>query len=363
MAKLTDDQSEWGTGITRIEETDSVLGGPPEKVNIRYSPVNYALQEVVNRLNYLRDTINGISIPTLSQATETIAGVARLVTSTLAQGSSITDKTDLSQYDHERLMTLRRTREAMEHLMPQATTTRIGGAEIANQGEGRSGTNNEMIMTCLRVLDFLRNGTGVVATETRKGTLEIADQTQRRAASSNGFTMTPSGTLDAVRNGSGFEATTGRKGVSQRATQAQVNRGTDEETHLTPDTFKDSDAIQSILPIPSNFTYVLTNVTPSITFTVTTLWHIGNLFCIEIAITSQRANSDFTLNGSVGIGFVSAMLYNRSDSGGKWSSNVGGPNTFQIRSEDTSGTFKFLASPSGSADATGDKVRFILQTL
>ena len=103
MSTLDDSQSEWGTGITRIEETDSVLGGPPEKSSVRYSPVNYALQEVVNRLNYLRDTINGISIPVLNQATETVIGISRLVTSALARGISISDKTDLSEYDHERL--------------------------------------------------------------------------------------------------------------------------------------------------------------------------------------------------------------------------------------------------------------------
>ena len=54
-----------------------------------------------------------------------------------------------------------------------ASATVAGIAEIANQTEGRSGTDNERIMTSLRVKDFLRNGTGAIADQTRKGTVQF----------------------------------------------------------------------------------------------------------------------------------------------------------------------------------------------
>lgn len=124
-----------------------------------------------------------------------------------------------------------------------ASETAKGIAELANQTEGRSGTDNERIMTSLRVLDFLRNGTGVIASETRKGTLEIADETQRRAGSSNALAMTPSGMLDAFRNGSAFKASESRFGAVERANQSEGRGGSDTEKYMTSQ--RTLDAIRS----------------------------------------------------------------------------------------------------------------------
>ena len=129
--------------------------------------------------------------------------------------------------------------------LPDASVTVKGVAEIANQSEGRAGTDNTRIMTALRVLDLIRNGTNVIATESRKGTLEIADQTQRRAASSNALAMTPSGTQDALRSGAGFEANESRKGVSQRASLSDVTTGTEDNEFVTPKLLKDGEFLRA----------------------------------------------------------------------------------------------------------------------
>lgn len=55
-----------------------------------------------------------------------------------------------------------------------ATAAVAGIAEIANQAEGRGGADNGRIMTALRVLDALRNGTEFAATDARKGAVGLA---------------------------------------------------------------------------------------------------------------------------------------------------------------------------------------------
>ena len=79
--------------------------------------------------------------------------------------------------------------------VPDASTTTKGIAEIANQSEGRGGTDAERIMTALRVLDLIRNGSGVGATTTRRGTAEVATQGEVDAGSNNDKFVTPA-TLD-----------------------------------------------------------------------------------------------------------------------------------------------------------------------
>ena len=99
-----------------------------------------------------------------------------------------------------------------------------GIAQIANETERRSGTNNTDIITSAGLRDHIRNGLSVIATETRKGTIELANETERREATRNDRAMTPEGTLDAVRNGSGFEATASRKGVVEFANRDRSTR-------------------------------------------------------------------------------------------------------------------------------------------
>ena len=56
----------------------------------------------------------------------------------------------------------------------EATTDAPGVARIADEDEGRSGTNNNRIMTSERLLDQLREGVGVNATTLHKGTALFA---------------------------------------------------------------------------------------------------------------------------------------------------------------------------------------------
>ena len=274
MAKLDDGQSEWGTGITRIEESDSVLGGPPEKNLVRYSPVNHALQEVVNRLNYLRSAIGDITIPTIVAATETLAGVARLATSALAQGTGISDKTDLSEYDHARIMTLRRTRQAMLYLMPEADTSQLGGVTRASDAEATARTDTSKYVTpahlpettasppnastsqrgiveratsseAVDLLDTERHLTAslvrqilehinAASTASKRGTIEIANQGEGRGGTNNDRAMTSQRVLDQMRNGTGSSADTSRRGTVQRATSSEASARTNTTKYIVP---------------------------------------------------------------------------------------------------------------------------------
>ena len=123
---------------------------------------------------------------------------------------------------------------------------------IANQTQGRSGTNNTAAMSSLRVLDFLRNGAGA-------------------------------------------GANTSRQGVSTRATQAQVDAGTNISAHLTPDTFNDSAQMQALLPQATATISVATG-----TITVRTNIVIGNLLFMRVENTGVAflpTNTVWTLGG------------------------------------------------------------------
>ena len=76
------------------------------------------------------------------------------------------------------------------------------------------------------------------ASETVKGIAEIADQTEGRAGTDTTRIMTAARIIDALRNGSAYTADTTRKGVVERATQTEVDAGTDAEKYVTPATLK-----------------------------------------------------------------------------------------------------------------------------
>ena len=152
-----------------IESTDPVLGLVTGDMldNHLDSPYNWALLGLFLRDIFLQDQIDNIDIPdAVVNATITVRGIIELATVAEAEGLA----------DQFRAITPHLLGEALKHVNAQATTSQRGTAEIANQTEGRTGTNNDRIMTSLRVLDFLRNGTGVSANTTRKGTVQHASQ-------------------------------------------------------------------------------------------------------------------------------------------------------------------------------------------
>lgn len=143
MATLNDNTPEWGPGITRVETTDAVLGGDPTTIDPqtqneeRNSPVNYALQEVNNRLTYLRALVQGIVIPVIYSATEAVKGILQI--STDAQAKAGTDDTTA--------MTPLKTKTAIETLVPQATTAKKGVVEIATTAEVQAGSPANRVLT------------------------------------------------------------------------------------------------------------------------------------------------------------------------------------------------------------------------
>ena len=293
-----------------IESTDPVLGLVTGDMLDDHldSPYNWALLGLFLRDIFLQDQIDNIDIPdAVVNATTTVRGIIELATVAEAEGLA----------DQFRAITPHLLAEALKGVNAQATTSKRGTAEIANQTEGRTGTNNDRIMTSLRVLDFLRSGTGAGADTTRKGTV-------------------------------------------QRATQTQVDTGTAIAPHLTPKTFNDSDAIQSILP--SDVGYTVTQVFATVTFTAETVWHIGNILCIEITITNMTHPGVWTITPSSGsLGFIAVTLFNSSTPG--WSSYLDDADRFEMRIPTTDNTIKFWGRPSGTSPPINDKIRIVLQTI
>ena len=166
------------------------------------------------------------------------------------------------------------------------------------------GKINEVLQAFFDNLTYLKNEVDSFTS------VAIANQTQGRSGTNNTAAMSSLRVLDALRNGSNFAANTTRKGVSERATQVEVNTGTDTEKHLTPDTFNDSDAIQLILPaatatisVSSGSIMVIQNIV------------IGNVLFMRVKATSAIAsNSTWTLGGGAWR-FISVTFFDDSLNG------------------------------------------------
>ena len=122
--------------------------------------------------------------------------------------------------------------------IPDATTTVKGKAELTNEAEGRGGTDNERILTSLRALDALREGSAFEATESRKGVSKKANQAEGRGGTDDSAFLTSLRILDALRNGSDFAASTDNKGVGEFATNAESLAGSNTTLVITPRTLK-----------------------------------------------------------------------------------------------------------------------------
>ena len=161
-----------------IRTTDVVQGDPPGTTGTLTGPINVALQKVMNTLLYLKNRLDNLNLTPNN-----------------------------------------------------ASTTQRGVAEIANQSEGRTGTDAVRMMTALRVLDALRNGSAFYASTTQRGTAELATQAEVNARSDNSKIVTPA-TLpepSAVPN-----ASTTVRGIAELATQSEVNARTDNSKIVTP---------------------------------------------------------------------------------------------------------------------------------
>lgn len=113
-----------------------------------------------------------------------------------------------------------------------ATETVQGIAELATQGETDAGTDDERIVTPLKLgnLPQLQQ-----ATTTSLGIAEIATQSQTNNGTNDDVIVTP-------LKLEGRTATTGRSGVVELATQAEVDAGTDTDRAVTPATLAASPA-------------------------------------------------------------------------------------------------------------------------
>ena len=134
MANFPEPASPNFDAIRIIETNDPVLGGAAEIAGTVNSPVNYALRALVARTQWLRQRVEGISVPPASRAT---AGIARLAS--LAQVNAGTDD--------ETIVTPYLLQQKVSGLTPPNASESVRGlARIATQAKADAGTD---------ILDFI----------------------------------------------------------------------------------------------------------------------------------------------------------------------------------------------------------------
>ena len=109
-------------GVRRIKKTDKVLGGETEVLGVLNSPINYALQSLVDRTAWLKS-----KLPVFATQTQAEAGV-----------------------DETTVMSPKRTKEAIDALGSSGVT-------VATKAEAIAGTNNTKMMTPLRTLEAIES--------------------------------------------------------------------------------------------------------------------------------------------------------------------------------------------------------------
>ncbi len=128
--------------------------------------------------------------------------------------------------------------------VPQATETVQGIAELATQAEVDAGTDDERIVTPLK----LANTTGLPqATETTLGAVELATQAEVDAGTDPDRVITPA-TYE------GRKSSEVLSGHIELATQAEVDAGTDTERAVTPAT---------LAAAPTGAQFIFTGYVPS----------------------------------------------------------------------------------------------------
>ena len=329
-----------------IESTDPVLGLRAGETLDDHSdsPYNWALLGLFLRDIYLNDKIDNIPTPdSVANASATVRGIIEIANTTEAQALS----------DQLRAITPFLAGKILEHSNAQATTikrgtaelatqaevdarssstkvitpstlpddvvnasaTARGIAEIANQTEGRGGTDNERIMTALRVLDFLRSGTGVGADTSRRGTVERATTSEATGLSDTTRHLTAV-LVKAILEHSNANATTSKRGTAELATTAEANTGTSTTKVMTPDAFNDSDAIQGIKPTVSLSSVNATLSGPTGSISVTDKEIIGKILYMRITIvstlSSQLTRRYITISGGKWR-LLSIIYYNTND--------------------------------------------------
>lgn len=115
---------------------------------------------------------------------------------------------------------------AVRQMFGKATETQQGQAEIATQAEVDGGTDDERIVTPLKLATAIP-----AATETLAGKAEIATQAEVTTGTDDTRIVTPLKLATAVP-----AASTTTAGKAEIATQAEVNAGTDSTKIVTPRT-------------------------------------------------------------------------------------------------------------------------------
>ena len=156
------------------------------------------------------DVIDADSLP---QATETLRGGAELATQS---------ETDTGT-DDERIVT---PLKLSNRPLPQATETFRGAAEVATQAETDVGTDDERIVTPLK----LSNRPLPQATETFVGAAEIATQAETNTGTDDTRMVTPLKLATRPLP----QATETFRGAAEVATQAEADAGTDDTVMITP---------------------------------------------------------------------------------------------------------------------------------
>ena len=175
--------------IEFIRTTDRVLGDPPGTQGVLSGPINVIIQKIANYLLYLKDRLDNLTI-TVPNATTSNKGIAELANQT--EGRSGSDST--------RIMTSQRVQDYIRNASnARATTTHYGVAIKATQTQAVSLTDTSAYLTAALVEAILRHS-NAQASETRRGTVEFANETEAQDENNNTKALTAASLYRTARN-------------------------------------------------------------------------------------------------------------------------------------------------------------------
>lgn len=160
------------------------LAGAPYPVNalVRHADSNWRSFVSNNNTTPGASGASWIDLGYQPDASETVKGIAKIATTSLAQGG--TNDTDM--------MTPFKVRQAIDNVAPgQATETTLGIARIATTSEAQFGVNDTRMMTPLKTRQAIDNLLPVQATTALAGIARIATAALATAGTDNITIITP----------------------------------------------------------------------------------------------------------------------------------------------------------------------------
>ena len=242
------------------------------------------------------DNITFYAMFSVSEASETVAGIVKLATpAEVAAGTNTT-----------KAITPAGFKSQLNATVKDATETQKGIAQLATLAEATAGTNHTKIVTPAGVQAKI-DATIKDASETQKGIAFLAKQAEVIAGTNTAKIVTPA-TLQAKLNATVKPATETVAGIAEIATLAEVKAGTAHDLIVTPKGLMEAMANFSIIssiqrgvvanPISGSNSHVTVDVSP--VDAKKTSFNIGISSGVTAGSTGSVSANTFRVSGGIG---------------------------------------------------------------